>query len=946
MSSAAPLEPPGPTGGVQAGSEVLSLEQGKNPRLSLDGLHHTNKSQANHQPCSSSGSAATPHGTSKLRIHGPMTTTSEPSASDSEVPGHAQVQQESRVSSRSALVASIPIPASPTASVASESVARIPGADLVVPFASPALAPIPAATPTAPTTNSVQQAQSQAAVSTPSAATLAPLASNPLASSTAPNVAQSQAHATLMPSGSRLAASGRPPHVQYATQHGPLSVGVERSSAIYAEIEECNAWRKLPAQEQSDFLVKRAMELRAKKLYAELFEIGRTRLPERRPDWALSTGELHDLYPAFGFLKRGGPDPNFLIPVDPENWLFPHYRVLPQDIQGLATWSELTMNDGGVGGIWCKLLNECPYKPNDDLVYWRQRLVECLQRHVTEIAAQSWGNLGLERQNALSSSRLSSVATGDEEANEGEELEGEEAYESGDWEYESEMQELEAGDEQGESQPSASLRVLTNNEINSVEHAGEVQESVDEPAGEEEGDVRVAEKENATEEQVAKKATCSEGHLEAQTDDDFQETVRAVAIALFRGDMNRAATYLGKGGLVEQTQRFGGLNNRPSTAPMKGLGTKRSRPSFYAEDFGAGPSAPPPKRAEHHDGSTSPAARESFHCSSYGTSSPPTMRDLIGASNKRKRSAELEDPEEQRSSKKGKRKAGTRAQSSEKESNYFDKSVNEAQAKLPAKLSRHTVASSVTPSGASQAQIPNSAHRARTGTTPNSLLNGDAQTRPPALASHHVPAVPAQNNNKEKFAGSSWYKNEGRALYHLVKAQRDSEQAENRTPLKDVKFWNLMSDRLRAQGINRSGSACKNFWGRIGRGYFDYEERIKPKNPNQKVTSAQLSKKEKQAKKAEEEKQKARQQKSARFENEMQGQTLEDGEEDGQYEESDHYEESEQYEEDGQYEESEQYEQDGQYEESEQYEEDGQYEESEQYEQDGQAEEYGNIQSV
>jgi hypothetical protein len=613
-----------------------------------------------------------------------------------------------------------------------------------------------------------------------------------------------------------------------------------------------------------------------KGLYAELFEIGRTRLPERRPDWALSTSDLHDIYPAFGFWKQVDADPKFSVPVDPEDWLFPYYRVQPHEIQGLATWSTLVMSDGGVGGIWSKVLDECPCNSNDSLGQWRQRLVQCLYSQVTKVTVER--NLDLEIQHLLSTSGTTSLTTGSDETNEVEEYEDKEVYESEessyeeggcdgeDWEHQPGWQELEGHDE---SQPSASLspRVSIDNEINRVEYAGGREESLAKRGeGQNNGSYE-------REERIGPETTSSKNNLEVQPGNEYQEALEALAVGLFRGDMNRAATYLENGGLKEQTHRFGSLKNRPSETPINIPKTKKSRSYSHTEDFKAGPSGLPPRKAKYHDKSTSPRTRESSEGSSSYTSPPSTICDPLGALHKRKRLPELEDPDQQRASKKAKSKVGAWAQSHPRARNFSSKSSNRAQAKPQIKTTSHHLASIVTPSGTSQARVPTSAYQAPTSTTPNSQPNDDAQTRPAA-----------QNDDDEKFEGSVWCKKEGRALYNLVKTRREFEQVHDLDPLKDVKFWSLMSDRLARQNITRSGSACKNFWGRIGRGHFDYEERINPKNPGQKVTSAQLSKKEKQVKKTEEAKQKARQQGSPRLENEMQEQVLEGSEEDGEYE--------------------------------------------------------------
>ena len=86
-------------------------------------------------------------------------------------------------------------------------------------------------------------------------------------------------------------------------------------------------------------------------------------------------------------------------------------------------------------------------------------------------------------------------------------------------------------------------------------------------------------------------------------------------------------------------------------------------------------------------------------------------------------------------------------------------------------------------------------------------------------------------------------------MYSLLKARREYEMAHNTgkaDQLRDVRLWDSMSAKLKAQNIVRTRGGCKMFWSRYGRANFGYEERINPKNPGQLVSSAQISKKDKE----------------------------------------------------------------------------------------------------
>jgi hypothetical protein len=135
--------------------------------------------------------------------------------------------------------------------------------------------------------------------------------------------------------------------------------------------------------------VRQAREERVKELYAELFQAGKARLPSRKPDWACSTKELYEIYPAFGFWMRGAiTDPSFLVPVNLDNWLFPRNTVTPEHIWGLAKWAGFTMSDGGAKAIWWKVIRECPRLAEESIGTWRERLWEWLEKFVAEAAAQ------------------------------------------------------------------------------------------------------------------------------------------------------------------------------------------------------------------------------------------------------------------------------------------------------------------------------------------------------------------------------------------------------------------------------------------------------------------------------------------------------------------------------------------------------------------------------
>jgi hypothetical protein len=195
---------------------------------------------------------------------------------------------------------------------------------------------------------------------------------------------QAQVARTLL--NSSAGASGGLPHVQSGIPNGPLN----RCDAIYAEIQRLNALRTWPAQQKPAAAVRQAQEERVKELYAELSEAGKARLPSRKPDWACSTKELYDLYPAFGFWQRGViTNSSFLVPVNLDNWLFPRNSVTPDHIWGLARWAGFNMSDGRAEAIWWKLIRECPRSEAESIGTWRERLWVFLRHYVAKAAAEN-----------------------------------------------------------------------------------------------------------------------------------------------------------------------------------------------------------------------------------------------------------------------------------------------------------------------------------------------------------------------------------------------------------------------------------------------------------------------------------------------------------------------------------------------------------------------------
>ena len=86
-----------------------------------------------------------------------------------------------------------------------------------------------------------------------------------------------------------------------------------------------------------------------------------------------------------------------------------------------------------------------------------------------------------------------------------------------------------------------------------------------------------------------------------------------------------------------------------------------------------------------------------------------------------------------------------------------------------------------------------------------------------------------------------WNKEEYTAIETALRALRAEEASRGVSGLKgvrDIKLWTRISKELGQQGINRSYSACKNYWSRYGRVRSKFDERAIP-IPGQLATSLQ-----------------------------------------------------------------------------------------------------------
>jgi hypothetical protein len=103
----------------------------------------------------------------------------------------------------------------------------------------------------------------------------------------------------------------------------------------------------------------------------------------------------------------------------------------------------------------------------------------------------------------------------------------------------------------------------------------------------------------------------------------------------------------------------------------------------------------------------------------------------------------------------------------------------------------------------------------------------------------------------ERIPRSTWPKSEGDELNRLLRARRDFERTNNIAPLRDEKLFGRLSEQLK-QATQREKpripNACKNFWNRYGRDYYDCDERGNIKRSESKVTSAQTATKVQKAK--------------------------------------------------------------------------------------------------
>ena len=120
--------------------------------------------------------------------------------------------------------------------------------------------------------------------------------------------------------------------------------------------------------------------------------------------------------------------------------------------------------------------------------------------------------------------------------------------------------------------------------------------------------------------------------------------------------------------------------------------------------------------------------------------------------------------------------------------------------------------------------------------------NNISMTNVPTVIIKNEPALP----------GTNWTAAEEDALHQVIKTIRGVEDIAGGPYLRDVAFWNKVSEEMnhleqekslqRPKERARTGTACKNYWSRRGRKLHNYDERRGKKRTTALVTSAQKKK--------------------------------------------------------------------------------------------------------
>jgi hypothetical protein len=93
------------------------------------------------------------------------------------------------------------------------------------------------------------------------------------------------------------------------------------------------------------------------------------------------------------------------------------------------------------------------------------------------------------------------------------------------------------------------------------------------------------------------------------------------------------------------------------------------------------------------------------------------------------------------------------------------------------------------------------------------------------------------DNESQRPASTTWSLAEERAINQAIRNIRATEDATG-THSRDVKFWTMVSDE-----VGRTPSACKNYWSRRGRKWWDFDERRGKQRSKEMITSRQKRKK-------------------------------------------------------------------------------------------------------
>jgi hypothetical protein len=114
--------------------------------------------------------------------------------------------------------------------------------------------------------------------------------------------------------------------------------------------------------------------------------------------------------------------------------------------------------------------------------------------------------------------------------------------------------------------------------------------------------------------------------------------------------------------------------------------------------------------------------------------------------------------------------------------------------------------------------------------------------------------VPTGENNisEPTLPGTNWTAAEEDAIYQMIRKIRGVEDAAGGPYLRDVAFWQKVSEEVdhleqekslqRPKERARTGTACKNYWSRRGRKLHNYDERRGKQRTTALVTSAQKKK--------------------------------------------------------------------------------------------------------